>query len=81
MNKAEMQDRIEDLEELNHGLKDDLDYNIDKADRLEDIIESLEQEVKDTGDLINNQFYDEMTESIYGVKNLQLKGFFKHITC
>ncbi len=80
MNKAEMQNRIEELEELNHGLEDDLDYHIDKADRLEDNIESLEQKVQDIGDLINDQFYDEMTESIYGVKNLQLKGLFKHIT-
>ncbi len=67
MNKAEMQTRIEDLES--------------HVDMLEVDIELLEQEVKDTGDLINNQYYDEMTESIYGVKNLQLKGLFKHITC
>ncbi len=76
-----MQNRIEDLEELNHELENDLDYHIDKADRLEDSIESLEQKVQDTDNLINDQYYDEMTESIYGVKNLQLKGFFKHITC
>ncbi len=81
MTKAEMQNRIEELEDLNHNLENDIEYHIDKADRLEVDIELLEQEVQDTGDLINNQYYDEMTESIYGVKNLQLKGLFKHISC